>query len=75
MSRWPRNSQPERLRGGNGDAGFVPVVDADEDVNDGFGGEADDRGAADVVDGFDVGGDGLEDLALAVSKAWGQAGS
>ena len=45
----------------NGGAGFFPVVDADEDVDDGFGGEADDRGAADVFDGLDLGADGFED--------------
>ena len=43
-------------------AGFFPVVDADEDVNDGLGGETSDRGAADVVDGLDMGANGFEDL-------------
>lgn len=58
----------DALERGDGDAGFFPVVDADEDVDDGFGGEAGDGGAADVVDGLDVGGDGVEDSGAGVGE-------
>ena len=64
----------DALEGGDGDAGFVPVVDADEDVDDGLGGEAGDGGAADVVDGLDVGGDGLEDLGFGLGEEVGPGG-
>ena len=61
---WAAELPADALEGSDGDAGFVPVVDADEDVDDGLGGEAGDGGAADVVDGLDVGGNGLEDSGL-----------
>ncbi len=64
----------EALEGGDGDAGLVPVVDADEDVDDGFGGEANDGGAADVVDGLDVGGDGAVDLGFSGFEGVGPDG-
>ena len=66
---------PSRCVGaGDGDAGFGPVVDADEDVDDWLGGEAGDGGAADVVDGLDVGGNGLEDLGFGLGEEVGPGG-
>ena len=61
----------DALEWGDGGAGFFPVVDADEDVDDGFGGETDDGCAADVVDGLNVGGDSVEDSGTRVGeKLW-----
>lgn len=59
---------------GDGGAGFFPVVDADEDVDDGLGAEARDRGAANVVDGFNVRGNGAEDLGLGGFEGVGPGG-
>ena len=64
----------DTLERGDGGAGFVPVVNADEDVDDGFGGEIGDRGASDVVDGLNVVGDGVEDLGLGGLEGVGPGG-
>ncbi len=64
----------EALERGDGGAGLVPVVDADEDVDDGLGGETGDGGAADVVDGLNVRGDGAEDLSSGGFECVGPGG-